>query len=123
MSAHTMSEAWAPIEAAQKHRVMRQTFGHLAPIPRNAYRGSILFAHSEYGDLVALRSDFPGLPDSPWFFSDMMEFIISAKTEAGRIYEFEGTYTRRKNGSHHFKGRTLERMPPCPRHSVGSPRK
>lgn len=111
MSAQTMDEAWSPIHAAQKHRVMADTWGHLAPRPQTAYRGSILFAHGEYGNLVALRTDFPELPDSPWFFHDMMEFIGAAKTEAGCIYEFEGTYTRRKNGSHHFKGRTVERMP------------
>jgi hypothetical protein len=111
MSAQTISEAFAPWEASYKARVMGETWGHLAPKPRNAYRGSILFAQSEYGDLVALRTDFPDLPDSPWLFNDIMEFICAAKTEAGGIYEFEGTYTRRKNGTHHFKGRTVERMP------------
>lgn len=121
MSAQTMADAFAPILAAHKNRVMCETWGHLAPVPRNSYRGSIVFAHGEYGDLVPLRTDFPSLPDSPCFFSDLMELISSAKTEPGRIYEFEGTYTRRKNGSHHFKGRTVERMPPHIRRASAVP--
>lgn len=120
MSAQTMAEAFAPIEAKYKTEVMANTWGHLYPKTRQAYEGSILFAHSEYGDLVPLRTDFPDLPDSPWFFSDMMDFIGKSKTDAGRIYEFQGTYTRRKNGSHHFKGRVVERMPPYVRAPVSA---
>lgn len=111
MSAQTMAEAFAPWEADYKAKVMGATWGHLSPKARQEYRGSILFAHGAYGDLVPLRADFRDLPDSPWFFQDMLDFIVGSKTKPGGIYEFVGTYTKRKNGSHHFKGRTVERMP------------
>lgn len=111
MSAETIADAFAPWIAAHKARVMGETWGHLAPKPRQSYRGSILFCHSEYGDLVPIRCDFRDLPDSPWFFQDLIDFIVASKTEPGGIYEFDGTYTKRKNGTFHFKGRTVERMP------------
>lgn len=122
MSAQTIAEAFAPCEARFKTEVMAQTWGHLAPNPRREYHGSILFAHGAYGDLVPLRADFDGMPDSPWFFQDMMDFIAGSKTEPGCIYEFDGTYTKRKNGTYHFKGRTVERMPPAMRFRVGGTR-
>lgn len=58
MSAHTMAEAFAPAEAAHRARIMGETWGHLAPKPSNIYTGTIMFAHSEYGDLVPLRTAF-----------------------------------------------------------------
>ncbi len=105
MSAQTMAEAFAPAEAAHRARVMGATWGHLAPKPSNKYEGTILFSHSEYGDLVPLRSDFKDLPDSPWFFQDMQDWIGQQKTEAGQVYFFRGSYTKFKTGNCRFSGK------------------
>jgi hypothetical protein len=60
-----LQEAFAPIEAVYREAVLRDTWGHLAPEPGRKYAGTILFTHSEYGDITVIRTDFPGLPDSP----------------------------------------------------------
>lgn len=103
------------IQADARARVQADMWGHLAPKPRTAYRGTILFTHSEYGDMTLIRTDFGELPSSPWFYEDMTDFMFGCKTVPGGIYEWEGTYTKRKNGTCHFKGRTVERMPPLKR--------
>lgn len=104
MSAQTMADVFAPIEAAHRARVMRMTWGHLAPKGGKVYRGSMLFAHGEYGDIVPLRAHFIDLPDSPWFFSDMMEWIAKQETTGGKIYSFHGTYAKAKSGEFNFDG-------------------
>lgn len=104
MSASTIADAFAPAEAKYKAQVMGATWGHLAPKGGKVYRGSILFAHGEYGDLVPLRATFEGLPDSPWFFQDMTDWICRQETEGGRIYSFHGTYAKAKNGDFNFDG-------------------
>lgn len=104
MSAQTFAEAFAPAEAANKARVMGATWGHLAPKTQTKYAGTILFAHGEYGDLVPLRTAFEGLPDSPWFFSDMQDWIAQQRTEAGQVYFFRGTYQKFKTGGFRFVG-------------------
>lgn len=101
----TMADAFAPAEAKYKAEVMAATWGHLAPKPKK-YEGTILFAHGEYGDLVPLRAAFHGLPDSPWFFDDMTDWIFEQKTEEGKIYLFVGSYTKFKNGNCRFSGKT-----------------
>lgn len=86
---HVLEDALA---TRKKQEVMEDTWGHLRPKPKKVYRGTILFAHGEYGDIVPLRCHFKGLPSSPWFFEDMMEFISENLGERGSIRIFEGTY-------------------------------
>jgi hypothetical protein len=104
-----MRELIDHLAASKTARVMQETWGHLAPVPRLAYQGTILFAHGAYGDLVIIRADFPDLPDSPWFFDDLNQFVDSWLTEAGKLYEFSGTYTKFKNGGFRFSGKPRER--------------
>lgn len=108
-----LEEAFAPINAINREIVHRNAWGHLAPEPRLAYRGFVLFATSEYaGDRIVIRTAFPGMPDNPWFFEDLMEWLFgNEKLSEGALYEWNGTYTKRKNGSFHFEGKQVERMP------------
>lgn len=108
-----LQEAFAPIEADNKARVEAQTWGHLAPAAGRLYPGTILFAESEYGDVVTLRVDFKDLPDSPWFYDDMYDFILSQETEPGGLYQFSGTYKKDENAAWEFTG-TVEAMTPEP---------
>jgi len=101
----SLASALAPIEAHNRNIVMAATFGHLAPKRGTTYPGSILFTQTEYGQLVPIRSKFEGLPDSPWFFEHLHDFVGEKATEAGQVYRFEGDYVTFKNGSHRFRGK------------------
>ncbi len=100
----SLAEAMAPAEAAYQNRVLRGTFGHLAPSIRKKYRGSILFTQTEYGQLVPIRAAFSGLDDSPWFFDHLSSFVAENAIDAGVVYKFEGTYMVFKNGKPSFSG-------------------
>ena len=100
--------AFAPAEAAYRAKVLGATFGHLAPSVRKKYRGTIVFAQSEYGSLVPIRADFKNLPDSPWFFEHLNDFVAKRAAEAGTVYKFEGTYMVFKNGRPSFSGTVRE---------------
>lgn len=95
MSAQTISDVFAPVEALYREQVQRATWGHLAPEAGRTYRGTILFAIGEYGDVVPVRVRFKGLPDSPWFFDAMIDFLIEQSRDGalkdGHIYRFSGT--------------------------------
>ena len=100
-----MEEAFGPAEAKYKARVLAATFGHLAPKPMRTYQGQILFAYGEYGDIVPIKVSFDGLPDSPWFFEDMQDFICKRVKRQGQVYRFVGTYRKGKDGEGRFCGR------------------
>ncbi|MFT4064379.1 hypothetical protein [Paraburkholderia sp.] len=106
----SMADVFAPVEARNRAIVMHNTWGHLAPEPRRIYRGEILFAHGEFGDLVVLRSKFRGLPDSPWFYEHLTDFASDKafKRRPGAVLRFEGTYTMFKNGNGRFSGKVRD---------------
>jgi len=85
--------------------VTNQTFGHLAPEHRKVYDGFIVFTYGEYGDIVVIKSDFKGLPDSPWFFDNMLDFVNKKAKKQGTVYKFVGTYMMFKNGRGRFSGK------------------
>lgn len=89
-----------------KKEVMVETWGHLAPKSNEKYPGAIIFVHGIYGDMAVITSDFRNLPESPWFFEDQREFVMSRNTKAGNIYRFDGTYIKFKNGNFRFTGKT-----------------
>jgi hypothetical protein len=94
-------------------KVMRDTWGHLDAEPGKRYRGSILFAEGEYGDLVILRVDFGEAGNGPWFHEAINDWLIEQETESGEMYRFEGYYLLTKRGEHRFRGnvrtQTIER--------------
>lgn len=90
-----LGDIGALIEADNRARALAETFGHLAPDTEAVYIGSILFTHSGYGDgTVPIRADFDGLPDSPWFYDGMCEFILDhhEREHEGKVFVWKGTY-------------------------------
>lgn len=106
----SLADAFAVVDAHNRALVAAQTWGHLAPKPREPYHGSMLLAHPAYGDLgvVLIDAEFPGLPDSPWLYDDMVEYLDGERlppTVEGGIYRWEGIYMKYKNGGCRFSGR------------------
>jgi len=108
----SFQEAMIPYNASVKAAVMENTWGHLAPKPQTTYKGYILFVYTAWRQIEPLDMVFENLDSSPWFFSDMNEFIgnhIDSLLNNGRddnhgVYLFKGTYRRFKNGNHKFSG-------------------
>lgn len=104
----SLADAFAPAEARHRSQVLAATFGHLAPQARKKYPGSIIFAQSEFGQLVPIRSSFDDLPDSPWFYQHLTDFVADKATEPGQVCRFEGHYQLYKNGKGKFTGTITE---------------
>jgi hypothetical protein len=102
----SIAAAFARVGAYHRAQVEVEMSGHLAPVPRRIYRGSILFVSGEYGDVVPVKVRFEGLPDSPWFYDDLQEFIEKFATRSGKVYRFVGIYRKAPNGKARFVGRT-----------------
>ena len=84
------AELFAPINAHNREMAFRDTWGHLAPEKNVTYRSKILFCVSEYNSIgTCLISD--GMPNSPWMFDAIHEYINSFdKIDAG-VYEIKAT--------------------------------
>lgn len=108
MSHQCIADAFAPADAAYKEKVMHHVWGHLAPRPKRVYSGYMIFTLGEYGDYVPIKSHFKGMNDSPWFFQDMMAFIVEKATQKGCIYRFTGSYQKFGDGSCQFVGKMSE---------------
>lgn len=106
----SLADAFAPVEALNREIVLHNTFGHLAPVPGKKYSGTILVAQSEYGDNMIFSADFGDLPDSPWLYDDMNDFIESAPNERPAIFKWSGWYVRYKNGNHRFGGGKFRKL-------------
>lgn len=97
------TDAFLPMEAANRKAVMRDTWGHLAPQKNKTYPGFIVFAIGCYDALnpVPVQCEFAGLDDSPWFFDALNEFIGQANQgrpgddypmPPGTIWRFDGVF-------------------------------
>lgn len=104
----SFATALAVSEAQHRSRVLSATFGHLAPSPRKKYPGTIIFTHTDYGQLLPIRAEFKSLPDSPWFFEHLTDFVAERALEAGKVYKFVGTYMTFLNGKPSFRGTVTE---------------
>lgn len=105
-----MEEAMAPAEAKYRNAVMRDTWGHLAPKHRTWYKGHIVFAYAQNGDMTIV-SDYlydgkKVLDGSPWFFQQSNDWMADRcqndKLEQGHVYHWEGCYMLFKNGTGFF---------------------
>jgi len=107
-----MESALAPVLLAQKQAVLKDTWGHLAPVHGKSYRGYIVFTKTAYGDLEIVDADFTDLPDSPWLFDAMNDFVFDdLKSLAdGAVYRFEGTFR-----NYRFRGKRTTIYSPPPR--------
>jgi hypothetical protein len=74
--------------------VMQETWGHLAGQRGRSYDGSVVYALGRYGDLAVITAEFQDLPDSPWFYEHLHEWIWDQKPEEGSAYHFKGSYRR-----------------------------
>lgn len=96
MSAQSMADAFAPVEAHYRARVLEATWGHLAPRKNKTYPGHIVFALGCYdcGHLnpTPLTCEFKGLDDSPWFYEAVIEFLQSLGGKAGDVYRWQGNF-------------------------------
>lgn len=101
-----LKEEFDKIDLLNTAIVARQTWGHLAPQPGTVHALTLLFCCGEYGHIVPIRVESITLDDSPWFYDDMQTFIETNAKEAGRIYKFDGTYRKYKNGNCKFTGTT-----------------
>jgi len=100
------SDAFNEHEALEKKRVIQETWGHMSPKPNSVYPCELVFAFTDCGDYVLIRTAFTGLDDSPWLTDDLMDFICEKAKERGTVYRFEGVYKVSKEGTGTFKGRT-----------------
>jgi len=122
MSHQNLADAFIPAERDFKNKVMSMTWGHLHPEYRKVYKGYILFTHGAYGDITPIKCEFKDLPDSPWFFQEMEDFLYSkcvesshfyrgnfrttkGKVKVGQIARFDGTYVKFKNDGYRFSGK------------------
>lgn len=115
----SLADAFAPVEAGYRNQVMTETFGHLAPHPRQKYSGEILFTHGEYGDIIVIRNEIE-IEDSPWFFEDIQEFVAGRMVQGvgayvkrtliktGAVYRFTGYYMKFRNGAYRFSGKVTK---------------
>lgn len=73
-----MEPLFAEHEARERAAVLADIWGHLEPRPGRVYRGSIVFARSEYDERGAyrlIRTDFDGEPNGPLFYEELQAFI------------------------------------------------
>ena len=107
-----MSQLVDALSGGKYQRIMAETWGHLAPKGGTTYPCEMVFAHSEYGDIILISSRIDGLEDSPWLFEDMNEYIGSRfdppNTKKYGVFRFNGTYTKSKNGKCRFCGEVTE---------------
>ena len=111
----SLADAFAGAEVHYRAEVYAATWGHLAPQPRQTYRGWILFAHSAYGgETCLINADFGDLDDSPWLYEDLQEYVehhrevLPNNEREGNVYRFDGTYTKFKNGGCRFSGKVRQ---------------
>lgn len=86
--------------------VRENTWGHLKAQPDVWHPGGVVFAESAYGgERVILRADFgDGVPDSPWFYQHLHEWLWEQDTEPGALYTFTGWYRIGRSGAYEFRG-------------------
>ena len=101
MSAQTMAEVFAPVEARYHAQILKETWGHLAAVKNRKYTGHITWALGCYGDEnlnpTILEAELKGsdgklLDGGPWLFDAMIDFLHSHSTEEGAVFRFDGFF-------------------------------
>ena len=106
----SLADIGAQIANDALNQVTRETFGHLAPVHRRVYQGEVLFANADIAGegQPIIRTDFPGLDSSPWFYDALTEYfgeLASKKLKPGTVAKWTGTYVLFKNGNSRFSGK------------------
>jgi hypothetical protein len=104
MSAQTIADAFAPVEARYHAQVMKETWGHLAPKKNVTYRGSFVLAAGCFGNdslnPTVIQCEFKDrrgndLASSPWFYDHLMDFVQDDQSNCfleGTVHRFDGTF-------------------------------
>lgn len=109
------TDAFAPVETANRQTVLADTWGHLAPVRNKSYLGRLVFAFGVYdsGELnptilvCEFGSDDDVLDGGPWFYDAVHAFLGQyTPGEPGRIYEWTGTFR-----NYRFAGRRRRLFP------------
>jgi len=123
MSHASFAAAFEPAENWYKQQVQYATWGHLAPKKNHTYRGHIVWAldlyDSGYLNPKVLEIQLDGLPDSPWFYDAMIDFLQNIHKEmfssnrktfwgpserceatAGTIWRWDGSFRNYKWHGH-----------------------
>lgn len=108
-----MTDTLNSVVEHNKSQVINDTFGHLAPKAKQVYEGYILFTLTSFGDTCIIDFEFDGLNSSPWFNTDILDYIFKyteklPKTKYFGVYRFNGTYKKFKTGSYKFTGEIVE---------------
>ena len=87
----------------KEQQVLQDTWGHLAPKKGKSYKGTMIYAHGVYGDIVLLYATFEKLNSSPWLFEAMQEYLGGHCEDEG-IYKWEGCFEKLDEGCYCFGG-------------------
>ena len=92
------TDAFRPIEEANRETVLENTWGDLAPEKNMTYPGKIVWGTSAYAaeGTCVMFCEFEGLDDSPWFYDVLQDFVCDHSKEDGCIYEFTGHFRNYK---------------------------
>lgn len=77
MSAQTMAEVFAPVQAIHRARILADTWGHLAPKKNRTYRGYVVFALGCFGS------------------DSLNPTVLECELEGG-VYRWEGAFRNYK---------------------------
>lgn len=84
----SIADAFAPYEAEHKNRIITETFGHLFPKPSTEpIRGMVRVAQTAYSGAVIIELEID-IPDSPWWYTAIHDFISDYELEYGKVYQF-----------------------------------
>lgn len=105
-----MKETMLEIESRNRAIIQECTFGHLKPKP-NIYNGYILFALTAFGDTIIIDFDFENVEASPWFNTDVLDYITKYTEEFpmpigqdSAIFKFTGNYEKKADETCEFIG-------------------
>lgn len=86
-----MRDCFAEAESVYHRAVQASAWGHLAPEKNKTYRGTLMVASGDYGDTIVVQ-DRVGVPNSPWWFEAIHEFIEGVDIEPGGVVELSVTF-------------------------------
>lgn len=97
-------------QGRKQAKVMRDTWGHLAPEVGRTYPGFVLFGHTAFGEHLVLDYDFKDLDGNPWTHEFIYGWAIEEVDrrfchQQLRLWRWQGTYRVYKNGRHRLMGK------------------
>ncbi len=102
----SLEDAFTIVNQLNQAIVIGNTWGHLAPEPQRKYKGHIIIAIGCYHhETIIMEDEFNDLPDSPWQYNDLQNFVYQATSNfQPGVYHFGGWYKKFRNGNFQFGG-------------------